>query len=129
MNFDVDEKLDVSRVLIQRVEGSQTKATVSSIEAANTVLERWAGAAPEAGYEQCNVQVVFEDGFRIRGHYHLTRSQKRVSLSRHLRKQLTAMAEDKAAKKSVKREDDAALSLSGSDPVAAARQALANYNI
>lgn len=126
---DVSEKVDVSRILIQRVEGMATNARVSSMEAANAVLERWADGAAASGQEKCDVQIVFEDGFRIRGHYNLAKSRKRVSLSRYVRKQLTALAGTDKVKKTAKQEDDPELSLSGEDPAISAKLALDHYNI
>ena len=71
MNPDLCEKVDVSRVLIERVDGLSSKARVSSIEAANNVLESWADATPEAANDECDFQIVFEDGFRYHGHLRL----------------------------------------------------------
>lgn len=130
MEADVCEKVDVSRILIQRMEGMPSKARVTSIEAANRVLDSWADCAPDAGYDQCAFQIVFEDGFRYRGHYHLTKSHKRISLARHIRKQLTALAKMvSGAKKSAKTEDMPEISLIGADVAESARLALDHYAI
>jgi hypothetical protein len=126
---DLHEKVDVSRILINRVEGQPSKARVSSMEAANKVLGDWAGRAPESGSDQCDFQIVFEDGFRYHGHYRLNRSQKRISLARHVRKQLMALAERADGKKSSKEEDKPEISLIGSDVAESARIALDHYNI
>lgn len=134
MEAEVCEKVDVSRVLIQRVDGVPSKARVSSIEAANKVLDSWADCAPDSGYDQCDFQIVFEDGFRYQGHYHLNRSQKRASLARHVRKQLAALATADEAKpaKAAKVETDEerpVISLIGADVAESAKIALDHYNI
>lgn len=123
------EKVDISRVLIQRVDGLPSKARVSSLEAANAVLERWADHAPDSGYDQCDFQIVFEDGFRYKGHYPLSKSQKRISLARHVRKQLTALAGNKCARKPAGADDEPVISPIGSNVADSARIALDHYNI
>ncbi|MEN3295677.1 MAG: hypothetical protein V7642_4930, partial [Burkholderiales bacterium] len=95
METNICEKVDISRILIQRVQGLPSKARVSSIEAANRVLGDWADRASDSGHDQCQFQIVFEDGFRYQGHYHLNKSEKRISLARHVRKELTALAKKK----------------------------------
>ena len=122
------DKVDISRILIQRVAGLPSKARVSSIEAANRVLDSWADGAPDAGYDQCDFQIVFEDGFRYHGHYHLNKSQKRISLSRHVRKQLTALATRQSTRRA-KVEDKPEISLIGADVAESAKLALDHYNI
>jgi hypothetical protein len=125
---DVCEKVEVARILIDRVEGLPSKARVTSIEAANKVLGDWASSAPDAGGEQCDFQILFEDGFRYQGHYQLSKSQKRISLARHVRKHLTALAaagKEEAASSSGKR----AISLLGADLAESAKIALDHYNI
>lgn len=129
MNLNVSEKVDVSRILIQRVEGLPSKARVSSMEAANTVLESWADCAPESGHDQCDFQIVFEDGFRYQGHFHLNKSQKRISLARHVRRQLTALASRTSVRKSAKKVDEPVISLIGPDLAESAKIALDHYNI
>ena len=129
MELDVCEKVDISRILIQRVDGPASKARVSSLEAANNVLESWADRAPEYGNDQCDFQIVFEDGFRYQGHYHLNKSQKRISLGRHVRKQLTAMAARKRVEKPSEKEDQPVISLIGADLAESAKIALDHYNI
>jgi hypothetical protein len=129
MEADLCEKVDVSRVLIQRVEGLPSKARVSSIEAANKVLDSWADCAPDSGYDQCDFQVVFEDGFRYQGHYPLNRSQKRISLARHIRQQLTALASPKDRPKRSKLDEKPVISLIGADLAESAKIVLDQYNI
>lgn len=125
---DVSEKVEVARILIDRVEGLPSKARVTSIEAANKVLGDWASSAPDSGAEKCDFQIVFEDGFRYKGHYLLNRSQKRISLARHVRKHLTALAS--ATKEEVANlKGKVAISLLGADMPESARIALAQYNI
>lgn len=129
MESQVSEKVDISRVLIQRVEGMPSKARVSSIEAANAVLESWADCAPESGHDQCDFQIVFEDGFRYHGHYQLSKSQKRISLARHVRKQLAALATPTSRRRNASREDEPVISLIGNDVAESAKIALDHYNI
>ena len=127
MELDVCEKVDISRILIQRVDGPASKARVTSLEAANNVLESWADRTPESENDQCDFQIVFEDGFRYQGHYRLNKSQKRISLGRHVRKQLSALA----ARKRVEKEADEqpVISMIGADVAESAKIALDHYNI
>jgi hypothetical protein len=127
--LDLSEKVDISRILIQRMSGLHSTASVSSLEAANAVLTSWADGASEAGHGQCDVQIVFEDGFRYHGHYELNKSQKRVSLSRYVRQQLTALAAMTDAKTPSPSFDEPVISLIGANPAESARIALAHYNI
>lgn len=118
--------------MIQRVDGLSSKARVTSIEAANNVLESWADATPETENDQCDFQIVFEDGFRYHGHLHLNKSQKRISLARHVRKQLTALAKTagtRRAARAAKAEDAPVISLIGEDLAESAKIALEHYNI
>ena len=130
METNATEKVDVVRILIQRVDGLPSKARVSSLEAANKVLDGWADCAPDSGYDQCDFQIVFEDGFRYQGHYPLHKSTKRVSLARHVRKQLTALARKADnAESSSKTDEKPVISLIGADLAESARIALDQYNI
>jgi hypothetical protein len=126
---DLCEKVDISRILIQRGQGLRSKATVSSIEAANRVLDSWAERSPESGTEQCDFQIVFEDGFRYHGHYQLNKSQKRISLARYVRKQLATLAAMKSDKKAKKPDEKPEISLIGADLAESAKIALEHYNI
>jgi hypothetical protein len=126
---NICEKVDISRILIQRVQGLPSKARVSSIEAANRVLGDWADRASDSGHDQCQFQIVFEDGFRYQGHYHLNKSEKRISLARHVRKELTALAKRKRAAQSSKTDDKPVISLIGADLAESAKIALDHYNI
>jgi hypothetical protein len=123
------EKVDISRILIQRGAGLATKARVSSIEAANRVLGNWADGAPDSGTEQCDFQIVFEDGFRYHGHYHLNKTKKRISLSRHVRKQLSELAARRSIAEPAKAKDTPVISLIGADLAESAKIALDHYNI
>lgn len=132
MNPDLREKVDVSRVLIERVDGLSSKARVSSIEAANNVLESWADATPEAANDECDFQIVFEDGFRYHGHLRLNKCQKRISLGRHVRKHLTALAKNAGSRRPVranKTEKEPVISMIGEDVAESAKIALEHYNI
>jgi hypothetical protein len=126
---DLCEKVDVSRILIRRVEGQPSKARVSSMEAANRVLGSWADCAPESGYDQCDFQIVFEDGFQYKGHYHLNKSQKRISLARHVRKQLATLAKAANDPKFRKSDEQPVISMIGTDLAESANIALDRYNI
>jgi hypothetical protein len=85
------DKIDIARILIERIDGVVMQARVSTLVLANAVLERWAADAPEKGEGQCQIQIVFEDGFQYRSRIGLKRSQKRISLAKLLRQQLLAM--------------------------------------
>jgi hypothetical protein len=126
---DVCEKVDISRIVIQRVQGVPSKARVSSIEAANRVLGEWADGVSDSAHDQCDFQIVFEDGFRYHGHYHLNKSEKRISLARHVRKQLAALATKKGKAEPAKTDEKPVISLIGADLAESAKIALDNYNI
>jgi hypothetical protein len=126
---DVCEKVDISRIVMQRGQGLRSKARVSSMEAANRVLGNWADGASDNDAEQCEFQIVFEDGFRYQGRYHLDKSEKRISLARHVRKQLTALASKKGRAASLRTGDKPVISLIGSDLAESAKIALDHYNI
>jgi hypothetical protein len=126
---DLCEKVDISRILIQRVQGFPSRARVSSLEAADRVLGSWAGRASDSGYDQCDFQIVFEDGFRYQGHYHLNKSEKRISLARHVRKQLKALATKTRIAGSSKTDEKPVISLIGADLAESAKIALDHYNI
>jgi hypothetical protein len=109
---------------------------VSSIEAANRVLGSWADRTSGSGQDRCDFQIVFEDGFRYQGYYHLNKSDKRISLARHVRKQLTALAKKSESARSSKSDGKPAISMSGGDVAESggdlaesARIALDHYNI
>lgn len=129
MKVEPCEKVDISRILIQRLEGSPATARVSSMEAANTVLEHWSDHVPDVGNGDCDFEIVFEDGFRYHGHYRLNKSQKRISLSRHVRKQLAALAAAANPATREPAEDEPAISMIGADRAESARIVLQHYKI
>ncbi|NEX62567.1 hypothetical protein [Noviherbaspirillum galbum] len=92
------DKIDIARILIERIDGVVAKARVSTLALANGVLERWASDAPEKGEGRCEIQIIFEDGFRYHGRIGLKRSQKRISLARHLRQQFAELARPQPAR-------------------------------
>lgn len=99
------------------------------MEAANAVLESWTDGAPESGNEQCDFQIIFEDGFEYHGRYRLNKSQKRISLSRYVRKQLAELAAARNGDTSSEADDESVISLIGNDRAESARIALDRYNI
>lgn len=123
------DKVDISRILMQRRDGLSSTARVSSLDAADAVLTGWANGALVAGHDQCDVQIVFEDGFRYHGHYPLKKSEKRVSLSRHVRQQLTAIAKSLGATTPSALPDEPVISQIGATPADSARMALEQYNV
>jgi hypothetical protein len=129
VEVELCEKVDVSRILIQRLESPPATARVSSMEAANTVLEHWSGHAPDAGDTDCDIEIVFEDGLRYHGHFRLNKSQKRISLSRHVRKQLTALAATADLETCRPAADEPAISMIGADRAESARIVLQHYKI
>jgi len=86
------DKIDIARILMERIDGVVAQARVSTLSLADTVLERWASDVPEAGEGQCQIQIIFEDGFQYRSQFGLIRSPRRISLAKVLRQQLTIMA-------------------------------------
>lgn len=129
MQADVCEKVDIAHIVMERVDGIPSKAKVSSMEAANKVLDSWSDCAPESGYDQCDFRIVFEDGVRYQGHYKLNKSQKRSSLSRFVRKQLTELAKAKPATVARKQDELPVIDPLGDDIAESARIALDHYNI
>jgi len=120
------DKVDVSRIFIHRPDSSASVARVTSVEAANAVLRNW--ARDNAG-AQCEVEIVFEDGLRYHSHYPLNEQEKTISLSRHLRRQLTAMTKGKCAKPNSPCANDSFMHAGGRDPVECAQELLEHYNI
>lgn len=123
------DKVDISRILMQRGDRLSSTARVSSLDAANAVLAGWANEALVVGHEECDVQIVFEDGFQYHGHYRLKKSEKRVSLARHVRKQLTTLAKASDETTPSPAINEPVISLIGANPAESARLALDNYNI
>lgn len=128
MATDVIDKVDVSKIELETMDGTHANARVTSMEAANTVLERWTAGEQESAAE-CEVRIVFEDGFHIRSRFPLTRSEKRVSLARHLRKQLSRLAGDGRAQKPTRCDQALDIRADGRQVDEAARHALEHYNI
>jgi len=85
------DKIDIARILIERIDGVFMQARVSTVALANAVLERWASDAPEKGEGLCQIQIIFEDGFQYHSHIGITRSQRRISLAKLVRQQLSAL--------------------------------------
>ncbi|GIZ50361.1 hypothetical protein [Noviherbaspirillum aridicola] len=129
MATDVIDKVDVSKIELETVEGTRANARVTSMEAANHVLERWVHDEQETRNAECEVHIVFEDGFRLHSRYPLTRSDKRVSLARHLRKQLNNMASSTRARKPCRRDSGCDIRLNDDCYHEAAKEALERYNI
>jgi hypothetical protein len=125
----VAEKVDISRILMQRSDRLSSTARVTSLDAANTVLAGWASEAPGVGHNACDVQIVFEDGFRYQGHYLLKKSEKPVSLSRHVRQQLTALAKAVGSPTPAALADEPVISQIGATNAESAKIALDHYNI
>lgn len=123
------EKIDISRVLLQRVQGAPANARVTSLEAANAVLEAWQDSGTGASQDRCDFQIVFEDGFLYQARYHLKKPQKHVSLSRHVRKQLIALATLNDLRQATRTSGEPVLRLMGANLAQAARIALDHYNI
>jgi len=96
------DKIDVARILIERIDGVVAQARVSTLALANAVLERWAADTPEKGEGQCQIQIVFEDGFQYRSQIGLKRTQKRISLAKLVRQQLAAMTNFHAGRRTKK---------------------------
>jgi len=86
----VEDKLQISRILIHSAEGGGASARVMSIEAADAVLNGWAKQPAGQAPAECEVEILFEDGLRYRMRYQLEQQQK-VSLSRDVRRYLTSM--------------------------------------
>ena len=126
---NLSEKIDISRVLLQRVEVLPSKARVSSLEAANEILEGWASCTPDFGHDRCDFQIVFEDGFRYHGRYHLKESKYPMSLSRHVRKRLTALATIRSKRKELRISNESVVTLISANLAEAARIALDRYSI
>jgi hypothetical protein len=125
------EKVDIARIFIQAVDGPASTARVTSMEAANSVLQGWAHRRAGVRPAKCEVEIVFEDGLRYCSLYRLTEQEKSVSLSRHVRRQLTAMT--KAKGKCIKRDqqpaNEPAIHPNEPDPAERAKAMLARYNI
>lgn len=92
VSTELKEKVDISRILIHPVDGSDSKARVTSIEAANSVLSTWVSECADAASAEYEVEILFEDGMRYCGHYQLSQKEK-ASLGRDIRRSLALMTE------------------------------------
>jgi hypothetical protein len=124
----LNDKVDISRIFIHSTDGLGSVARVSSLEAANTVLQGWAHGKAEASGE-CDVEIVFEDGLRYRGHYRLNDQDKSVSLGRHVRRRLTVMAKSQCIKRNQPPANDSIIIPDKRDQAECAKEMLAHYNI
>lgn len=133
MESHSSEKIDISRIMIYAGQQSASRARVTSMEAANSVLQNWVHDCLHTEADECEVEIVFEDGLRYRSLYPLRTQEKTISLSRHVRRQLIAMTKASGAKT----EDCAERSAANDDSVCTeeqqaterAREMLAHYNI
>lgn len=129
MVIEQSDKIDIARILMKRIDGVVAQARVSTLVLANAVLERWAAEAPEKGEGQCQIQIVFEDGFQYRSQIGLKRSQKRISLAKLLRQQLIAMAAPQQARRKKKTDNNITVSLLAPLLPLSAEAMLARYDI
>ena len=131
MASQLNDKVDISRIFIHSADRLGSVARVTSLEAANSVLQGWAhdkdkGDAP-GEYE---VEIVFEDGVRYCGHYRPNEQDKAVSLGRHVRRQLTVMAKSQSLRRARQQPaNDSIVSPDQRDQAECAKEILANYNI
>ena len=123
------EKIDIARVLLQRVGSLPANARVTSLEAANAVLEAWQSGSTIPSQDRCDVQIIFEDGFLYRARYHLKKPPKHVSLSRQVRKQLSALATLNETRHTAHGHGEPVIRLIGANLAQAARIVLDHYNI
>jgi hypothetical protein len=123
------EKVDISRILIHSVEGPASTARVTSMEAANSILQKWAHDQSGMLPSECEVEIVFEDGLRYHSHYRLKDQDKGVSLNRHVRRRLAAMTKPERIKRTEEPANDAIISPDERDTVECAKAMLARYNI
>lgn len=128
MASQLNDKVDISRIFIHASDGLGSVARVSSLEAANSVLQGWAHGKPDAAGE-CEVEIVFEDGVRYCGHYRLNEQDKGVSLGRHVRRQLNVMAKSQSVRRSQQPANDSIITPDARNQAECAKEMLANYNI
>lgn len=91
MEIHTTEKIDISRILLYSAPGTASGARVTSMEAANSVLQSWTRDQSGMLPDECEVEIVFEDGLRYRSHFPLKKQEKTVSLGRYVRRQLLAL--------------------------------------
>jgi hypothetical protein len=123
------EKVDISRILIHPIDGSASRARVTSLEAANSVLQSWAEDAAGVPGTECEVEIIFEDGLRYVGHYPLKKQEKKVSLGRHVRRRLVAMAKTQCVKRDQAPANDGFVTQDDRDSAECAQAVLEHYNI
>lgn len=129
MNPSTNDKVDISRILINRVDGIASAARVTTLEAADHVLRAWVEDIAEETTCRCAVQIVFEDGGQLHSQLDFDKRHKRLSLARQVRKQLSALT---ATPKTGKKQEPAAppvINLPGYRTAETAILALDNYNI
>lgn len=129
MESQAIEKVDISRILIYSSDSPASVARVTSMEAANTILQRWANDASGMLPCECEVQIVFEDGLRYHGHYRLKEQDKGISLNRHVRRRLTAMTKPERGRIKEESANDSIISPDQRDTAESARAMLSHYNI
>ena len=123
------DKVDITCVLVYRLTTLPAKAKVASLRAASEVLENWANCITDSGHALCDIEIVFEDGCRYNERYDLMRSQKRVSLSRHVRRQLVVAATTGDDKKLSQEYCLPVIGLIGGNLAESARLLLEKYDI
>ena len=123
------DKVDITCVLVYRLTTLPAKAKVASLRAASEVLENWANCITDSGHALCDIEIVFEDGCRYNERYDLMRSQKRVSLSRHVRRQLVVAATTGDDKKLSQEYCLPVIGLIGANLAESARLLLEKYEI
>ena len=123
------DKVDITCVLVQRLTTLPAKAKVASLRAASEVLENLANCIPDSRHELCDIEIVFEDGCRYNERYDLMRSPKRVSLSRHVRRQLIVAATTTDNKNLSQKHYLPAIGLIGANLAESARILLEKYDI
>ena len=99
------------------------------MEAANSVLKNWAHDQSGTLPAECEVEILFEDGVRYCSHYRLKTQDKGISLSRHVRRQLSAMTKTQSLKRVHQAANDSIICSKEKDPAKCATALLAHYNI
>jgi hypothetical protein len=130
----LNDKVDISRIFIHSADRLGSVARVTSLEAANSVLQGWAHdkgkGRNDNTADEYEVEIVFEDGVRYCGHYRPNEQDKAVSLGRHVRRQLTVMAKSQSLKRARQQPaNDSIVSPDQRDQAECAKEILANYNI
>ncbi|MDP3842609.1 MAG: hypothetical protein Q8Q81_08430 [Oxalobacteraceae bacterium] len=89
MDKCIAEKIDVARIIIERVGTFTAKAAVTSMAAANHVLRKWSHTVLNEGHDTCDFLIVFEDGKTFNGQYDLLPYNENFrNLSQHIRTSL-----------------------------------------